>query len=106
MTSNHHPRRCIPPRGRASKKHLLFLLLDSCFGTNNSHPGFSLLSRRRFKVKVPTRREESKDILTLLFRVLEKGYGREVGKVDLVTKFVFLVGFVDGEAVRSEDEVD
>ena len=57
-------------------------------------------------MEVPTRREQSEDILAFLLGVFEEGNSCEVGEVDLVTELVFFVGLVYRETVRSEDEVD
>ena len=43
---------------------------------------------------------------SFILGVLEQGYSREVGQVDLVSELLLLVRLVDGERVGSQYEVD
>lgn len=55
---------------------------------------------------VAGRREEAKDVLYLLLRVLLTGDGGDLGEGDLVAELGLVLVAVDGEQIRAEDDVD
>lgn len=57
-------------------------------------------------MEVLGRGEKAKDIVALVLGVFEEGNGGEIRQMYLVSQFRFLVVFVHGKAVRSEDNVD
>jgi hypothetical protein len=57
-------------------------------------------------VKVAGGCEETKTVLIRLFRILLSSDSCEFGEVDLMAEFGFIVVFIDGEEVRSKDDVD
>ena len=63
---------------RAAVDDPLLLLVDACFSPDQLDPVARFFRARRLQVEVARGREEAEDVLTLVFRVFEIGYGGQV----------------------------
>jgi hypothetical protein len=57
-------------------------------------------------VEIPRRGKQTETMFVRFFGILLAGDGSEFGEVDLMAEFRFVAIFVDGEEVRSQDDVD